>query len=126
MTSQVISLRPIDPLSDTIQRLEHLLDQETAALHGSAAIDLSEFNKRKDHSLLELTRAVRIVDIALINDPMRARFKGLQHRLEANRAVLKLQLDAVREISSIVGKAIQDAESDGTYGQSILRSRPRP
>ena len=37
----------------------------------------------------------------------------------ANRAVLKLHLDAVREVSAAITDAMRDAESDGTYSPTV-------
>ena len=39
----------------------------------------------------------------------------LRQKLERNRAVLEMHYDAVREVASIIVKAVRDAESDGTY-----------
>jgi hypothetical protein len=51
-----------------------------------------------------------------------ARLAGLRARLETNRTMLKMHLDAVREISAIVTDAIREAESDGTYSRTIRKS----
>jgi hypothetical protein len=50
---------------------------------------------------------------------MFARLAGLRAKLDANRAVLKLHLEAVREIANIMSDAIRDAESDGTYSPAV-------
>jgi hypothetical protein len=44
-----------------IERLEAVVEQETAALKGHAATDLREFNNRKSQGLLELSRSLRWV-----------------------------------------------------------------
>jgi len=47
-----------------IQRLEAVVDQETAALKGRTATDLREFNNRKSQGLLELSRSLKYFQIA--------------------------------------------------------------
>ena len=108
-----------------IDRLEELIEAETAALRSRTKIDLKEFNHRKSHGLLELSRAMRQHDGAIQDEAIRARLAGLRAKLETNRAVLKMHLEAVREISSIVTDTIQNAESDGTYSHSVRSGQKR-
>ncbi len=108
-----------------IDRLEEVVEAETQALRNRAKIDLNDFNHRKSQALLELSRAMRPGDRAGLGEPLRARLSGLHARLEINRAVLKLHVEAVREIATIVADTIRQAESDGTYSPSV-RSQKRP
>ena len=101
-----------------LERLEEVVDQETAALQARLAVDLKEFNDRKGRGLLELTRAMRHIEGAVPDQAALARFSRLRAKLELNRAALKLHLDAVREISTVVADAMRNADSDGTYSQS--------
>jgi hypothetical protein len=107
-----------------IRRLEELIEEETAALRSRGRIDLKDFNNRKAHGLLELSRALRHYDGVAADEAIRLRLSGLRAKLETNRAVLKMHLDAAREISTIVTEAIQKADSDGTYSLSIRQKRP--
>jgi hypothetical protein len=43
----------------------------------------------------------------------------LRAKLDINSAVLRLHLDAVREISSAMAEAIRAADSDGTYSRPL-------
>ena len=95
------------------------MDQETAALKSRAPADLREFNNRKSQGLLELSRSLRYFQVAPPSNAVLARLAGLREKLDINQAVLKLHLDAVREVSTIMADAIRDAESDGTYSPSI-------
>lgn len=110
----------------TIERLEETLEQETAGLRSRAPIDLKELNNRKTHGLLELTRVMRHLDRGSLTPPVAARLASLRANLEINQRVVKMHLEAVREVSTIVADAIRDAESDGTYSVSIVRPAPRP
>ena len=102
-----------------IERLEDVVDQETAALKSRAPADLREFNNRKSQGLLELSRSLRYFQVAPPTNAVLERLAGLREKLDINQAVLKLHLDAVREVSTIMADAIRDAESDGTYSPSI-------
>jgi hypothetical protein len=102
-----------------IERLEDVVVQETAALKRRAAADLRDFNNRKSQGLLELSRSLRYFQGVIPSNAVLARLAGLREKLDTNRAVLKLHLDAVREVSTIMADAIRDAESDGTYSPAV-------
>jgi hypothetical protein len=101
-----------------IERLEEVVEQETAALKARATIDLTDFNNRKSQGLLDLNRALRGLDARGSKMAM-ARLAGLRAKLAINQAVLRMHLEAVREVTSVLADAIRDAESDGTYSPSI-------
>ena len=108
------------PLDRVIERLEEVVDQETAALRNRTAIDLKDFNNRKSQGLLELNRALRgLVDNPPKDRTVSTRLAGLRAKLDVNRAVLETHLAAVREVATVLADAIRDAESDGTYSPSI-------
>lgn len=103
----------------SIQRLEDIVDQETAALNARKAINLKDFNDRKSQALLELTRMLRTLQGGPPNPGVAERVQGLKSKLAVNQAVLKLHLEAVKEISTSLADAIRNSESDGTYTPSI-------
>jgi hypothetical protein len=112
-------------LLGAVIRLEEIVDQETAALKARAAVDLKVFNDRKNQMLLELSRALRTLPGAGGNDAaLAAQLGSLRRKLEINRSVLKMHVEAVREISTTLADAIRDADSDGTYSQAI-RAAPK-
>ncbi len=129
-------LAPVKPAEDetgvlatllrTIERLEETLEQETVGLRARAPVDLKDFNNRKTHGLLELTRVMRHLDRGSLTPSVAARLSALRISLEVNQRVVKMHLDAVREVSAIVADAIRDAESDGTYSVSVGRPSQRP
>lgn len=107
----------------TLTRLEEIIDQETTALRGRGAIDLKAFNDRKMQALLDLSRLLKQIG-SLKGDAVLAKRLGeVQSKLEVNRAILKMHLEAVREISTTLATAIQDSESDGTYSPTISAVR---
>jgi len=103
----------------SIQRLEDLVDQETAALRARKVINLKEFNDRKSQALLELTRLLRTLQGGPPNPALAERVQGLKAKLAVNQSVLQLHLEAVREVSSSLADAIRNSESDGTYTPAI-------
>src|SRR5437867_924684 len=92
-----------------IEYLGAIVDQETQALRMRAAIDLTEFNNRKNQGLLELNRALRALDPAATSQSIASRLADLRVRLDVNRALLKTHLEAVREVASVVADAIRDS-----------------
>jgi hypothetical protein len=114
-------------LGAIIEHLSAVVEEETALLRRGAAIDLKAANDRKSQALLQLTRASRQLDQSALSDPaVRARLAALRQTLASNQAVLKLHLEAVREVSDIVCAAIRHAESDGTYSPAIRQHGPEP
>jgi hypothetical protein len=99
-----------------IDRLEQVVDQETEALRSGRPGDLRDFNARKSHGLLELSRAARGME-AEAKPHIDERLRKLRAKLDRNSAVLKTHLAAVQEVSSIMAGALREAESDGTYAE---------
>ncbi len=103
-----------------IQRLEEVVDQETAALKSRKAVDLKDFNDRKSHALLDLTRALRHMPAGGASQAhLKGRLADLRAKLEVNRRVLQMHLEAVREVSTTLADAIREQDSDGTYSPSV-------
>lgn len=109
-----------------IDRLRELVEQETAALRSRAQMDLKDFNTRKSHGLLDLSRAMRRLEGVPLDGTIEVRLKALKVALDANRAVLQLHVEAVREISTTVSEALRAAESDGTYTRAVCGAGKGP
>lgn len=101
----------------TMERVERLLDRETEALNSRTVIDLKESNNSKSQALLELGLAARYLEGTPLDDELVERLKALRGKLEANQAILRRHLEAVREVASVVAETIQDREWDGTYSE---------
>lgn len=117
--ARVAALR--DAFSQTVERIERLVDFETATLQQYRPIDFAEFNNRKSHALLELTRAMRAAGIDSQDARMRDELNRLSGKLKRNLATLEIHLKAVRQVCGLIARAIQTEESDGTYSSSIQR-----
>jgi hypothetical protein len=117
-----LSQRPtaaVDACLRAIERVEQIVELETYALRHRQRGGLDDFNRRKSHGLLDLTRAVRSLGNAAGAESLGPRLQALQVKLRENAAVLKMHLEAVQEISAVMARAIRDGESDGTYSAAI-------
>jgi hypothetical protein len=101
-----------------IERLKATIDEETEKLELRSLVDFDGFSQRKNRGLLELTRAVRLTQGAEADPRVVAHLTRLRASLVRNQAALQMHLDAVREVSAIIAKSIQDVESDGTYSMT--------
>ncbi len=110
------------PILGCIERIEELLERETSALKNCAPLDFEDFNLRKSHALLELSRVYRSPS-AQISESILQRLRDLQSKLTENRLLLEQHLTAMREIASIMMRNAEMAESDGTYSKRVLQGR---
>ncbi|QAY96212.1 hypothetical protein CWB41_11135 [Methylovirgula ligni] len=110
-----------ETFSQTVERIERLVDLETATLEQYRPVDFSEFNHRKTHALLELDRAMRALGAQARDARMRGELDRLRAKLQRNLATLEIHLKAVRQVCSLITRAIETEESDGTYSSSIYR-----
>ncbi len=98
-----------------IRRLENIVEEETAALGTGKKIDFDDFSARKSRSMLEFVRLMRARMHLGSEAEITEEIQRLREKLERNRSVLEMHYDAVREVATIIVKAIKEAESDGTY-----------
>jgi hypothetical protein len=102
-----------------IERIEGYLDEETAALENSREFDFKASNDRKSQGLVDLNQALRRLPQTQLNADLKGRLEAFRQKLAVNLKTIRLHLDAVKELASILSDAIRDAESDGTYTRSI-------
>ncbi len=100
-----------------LSRLEKVLDQENEALAAFNSRHLAEFSRIKTQTLLELQRSAVALDPDNAPPELRQLFTTLQQKLELNRWLLLLHLEAAREVTAVITSAIREAESDGTYSR---------
>ena len=110
-----------EAFSQTVERIERLVDLETATLQQYRPIDFSEFNHRKSHAILELSRSIRALGSEAHDEGARGELERLGGKLQRNLATLEIHLKAVRQVCAVISRAIQSEESDGTYSSSIHR-----
>ena len=98
-----------------IRRLESIIEEETAALATGKKIDFDDFSARKSRSMLEFVRLMRARMHLGGETEITEEIQRLREKLERNRSILEMHYDAVREVATIIVRAIKEAESDGTY-----------
>ncbi|WP_025034328.1 flagellar biosynthesis protein FlgN [Bradyrhizobium sp. DOA9] len=98
-----------------IRRLASIVEEETTALATGQKIDFDDFSARKSRSMLEFVRLMRARMHLGSEVEITEEIQRLREKLERNRSILEMHYDAVREVASIIVKAVKDAESDGTY-----------
>ncbi len=109
--------------NNAVERLECLLEEETTMLSSHKFISLDDFNHKKRHGLLELSRAInvmRALDHNYLAHEQKALLERLRVKLENNLMILQAHLDAVRALASTITRIIQDHESDGTYTPLVV------
>jgi hypothetical protein len=106
---------------NAIERLKATIDEETEKLEIRVTADLDGFSQRKNRGLLELTRAVRLSQSDEVDPRLVPQLARLRASLVKNQAALQVHLDAVREVTAIIARSIQEVESDGTYSQAGSR-----
>jgi flagellar biosynthesis/type III secretory pathway chaperone len=104
-----------------VERLSQVVEEETTLLRQLGSADFERLNHQKNYSLLELTRAMRVLPAQDRTPILAARLGRLRDLLDENQRVLKLHLTAAEEIANLVANSIQDAASDGTYSARIGR-----
>ena len=98
-----------------IRRLASIVEEETVALTTGQKIDFDDFSARKSRSMLEFVRLMRARMHLGGEVEITEEIQLLREKLERNRSILEMHYDAVREVASIIVKAVKEAESDGTY-----------
>jgi flagellar biosynthesis/type III secretory pathway chaperone len=106
----------LDAFIKTLERLENVIDVETTALQKNQVIDLADFNHKKRHGLLELSRTMRLLDEES-REVAQPDLHRLHDKVEKNLSILEIHIKAVHEVAAIIANAIQEHESDGTYSR---------
>lgn len=100
-------------ISACLDRLEEVLDAETAALRNRDLSVVSEANTRKKSQiLLELTRLAKSTPS---NEKDLLRLSRISAKLDDNMNLLGIHLAASKDISLSLSEVIAKSQSDGTY-----------
>nr|WP_321454767.1 hypothetical protein [uncultured Cohaesibacter sp.] len=121
----VAVLDPIHPedegrIIETVQHAIRVVTKETRALKEGQKADLRSFSDEKSRVLLALSRLTAGRNIESFSSAATSELLVLRKLLAENHSVLKRHLDAVREITELLSKAMLEAESDGTYAAGIV------
>ena len=113
----------LDGLLAAIRRLENVVEEETAALETGTKIDFDDFSARKSRSMLEFVRLMRARIYLGGEAEVTEEVQRLRQKLERNRKILEMHYDAVREVATIIVRAIREADSDGTYARTARNGK---
>lgn len=113
----------VQGLLAAIRRLENVVEEETVALETGTKIDFDDFSARKSRSMLEFVRLMRAQIYLGGEAQVREEVQRLRQKLERNRKILEMHYDAVREVATIIVRAIREAEFDGTYARTSRDSK---
>lgn len=100
-----------------IQRAEAAVRLETEQLRLNAPADLARHRREKDMCLLDLMRQGKAIDGRDLGPQTREALVLLKHAVIENQSILRIHLQAARQISKILMDVLVDAESDRTYGR---------
>lgn len=106
-----------------IRRLVNVVEEETVALETGKKIDFDDFSGRKSRSMLEFVRLMRTRIHLGSEAEVTEEVQRLRQKLERNRKILEMHYDAVREVATIIVRAIREAESDGTYARTARNGK---
>jgi len=110
----------LETFRSSLERLENVIESETQALQDHQPIDLTEYNHKKSHGLLEVTRTARALDGDSL-ELAQADLHRLKDKVEKNLSILEIHLKAVHAVSAIISNAIRENESDGTYSHQRIQ-----
>lgn len=100
-----------------IERAEAVVREETAALKSSRLDDLRDSTNRKSHLIVDLNASLGQLSAADIGGELHQRLESLRSMLAENMSAIKIHLEAVREVATLLSDSAFAAESDGTYSR---------
>lgn len=115
-----------DMIETAAKRLTGIVEEETEALRNGLNPDLKKYNARKSLGLVELNRALQFLDGGKPETSTVRILRDLNARLEGNRQLLRLHMEALGEITAIISQSIREAESDGTYTLAFRSKEQKP
>lgn len=115
------AVRPrAEALLALIGRIEETVEAEVAGIRSNARFDIKASNARKSRQLYELGRVFEGLDPESLDSEHRAALARLREKLAVNEAAIRAHLSAVGEVASLLQKAIEEVQADGTYSISAF------
>ena len=118
------------PLMDAILQLAgwitEVIEEEKAQIAQPERAEFGALVSRKSHLALELGKLMRLAEGQVPTERVRVKLRQLTADLAANERLLRRHMDAVYEISSLIGDVIEQSTADGTYSNEIARRGPKP
>lgn len=98
-----------------LEKLSAAIADENAALASRDGLPLVDITYRKNQILRDLLTAQKACTTPGSLAALAPRYSRLKQLLDRNAMLLKLNLTALQEVSSVIVESIRQAESDGTY-----------
>ncbi len=117
----VESARLMEALLHLADLISEVVQEERSLISRPEGADFSALVARKSHLALELARLMKIAEGKVPTERVRQRLATLSRELAANERLLRRHMDAVYEISTLIGDAIEQSTADGTYSNEIAR-----
>ena len=119
------STRIMEAILHLADLISDVVREERALIARPEGADFSALVARKSHLALELGKLVQVAEGKIPTERVRQRLAVLSSELAANERMLRRHMDAVYEISSLIGEAIEQSTADGTYSSEIARKGAR-
>lgn len=119
------SARLMEAILHLADLISEVVQEEKALIARPEGGDFSALVARKSHLALELGRLTQLAEGKIPTERVRQRLATLSAELAANERLLRRHMDAVYEISSLIGEAIEQSTADGTYSSEIARKGPK-
>jgi len=120
------SARLMEAILHLADLIGEIVQEEKALIAHPEGADFSALVARKSHLALELGKLMKLAEGSVPTERVRQRLATLSAELAANERLLRRHMDAVYEISSLIGDAIEQSTADGTYSSQIARPGTRP
>ncbi len=124
--SALESSRLMEAILHLADLISELVQEEKKLIARPEGADFSALVARKSHLALELGKLMQLAEGKVATEHVRQRLATLSAELAANERLLRRHMDAVYEISSLIGDAIEQSTADGTYSSEIARRGPQP
>ena len=120
------SARLMEAILHLADLISEVVQEEKALIARPEGGDFSALVARKSHLALELGELMQVAEGKIPTERVRQRLATLSAELAANERLLRRHMDAVYEISSLIGEAIEQSTADGTYSSQIARRGSQP
>ena len=119
------STRLMEAILHLADLVSEVVREEKGLIARPEGADFSSLVARKSHLALELGKLMQLAEGKVFSERVRQRLATLSAELAANERLLRRHMDAVYEISSLIGEAIEQSTADGTYSSEIARKGSR-
>jgi hypothetical protein len=109
------SIAGLSNLREIIARLITVLHEENRVLDHERSQSLEPMIQKKGQLLLELMRAQKHMNPALVRSEIRTDILRLRHEMSVNKQKLAIHFAATKDITDSLLDVLRQNESDGTY-----------